>query len=204
MREALHRRIAADVRRRIASGEWPPGHQIPSRTSLAAEYGVHEQTVRLAVRLLRAEGAVEGEPRRRLFVAHPPPMRTLTNPDAPWPHGCEPLDVSGCTATADLAARLGVAPGVRLQREVLECWDPGGRSAMLVTTWWRGRRRSHVSAVVEVGTVRLNTEQAAGLGLPVDTVAYRIVRTRLDGVGRPVETADLILPMDRWELRFRM
>lgn len=47
-----HRRIAADIERRIAAGEWLPGDPIPSRAALGREYRVHEQTIRLAVILL--------------------------------------------------------------------------------------------------------------------------------------------------------
>jgi GntR family transcriptional regulator len=199
---ALHRRIAADIRRRIDAGEWLPGDRLPSRVGLGREYGVHEQTIRLAVIRLRSDGILEGEARRRLTVAYRPAMRVLADPDAPWPHGTETTDTEPQRATVELAERLGVPIGTLLQHEAVECWDPGGHSAMLVTTWWQGRQRKHESAVVEVNTVRLSSEQAHALGLTVDTVAYLLVRTRLDGVGRPVETADLILPMDRWVLRF--
>ncbi|WP_031189789.1 MULTISPECIES: GntR family transcriptional regulator [Streptomyces] len=199
---ALHRRIAADLTRRIQQREWLPGDQIPSRAALAAEYDVHEQTIRLAVTLLRKRGLLEGEQRSRLFVAHPPAMRALINPDADWPHPSETTDTAPRRATAELAARLDVPVGTRLQHETVECLDPGGRSAMLVSSWWRGRRQPHDSFVVEVGVLELSERQAHALGLTVDTLAYRLVRTRLDAAGRAVETADLVLPMDRWVLRF--
>lgn len=202
MAEARHRRIAADLVRRITRGEWPPGTQLPSRATLAGEYSVHEQTVRLAMTLLRRRGVVEGEARQRLFVAHPPAMRSMTNPDAEWPYPSEITDTRPARATAELAARLAVEFGATLQRETVECLDPGGRSAMLVTSWWRGHRVRHASAVVEVGVMPLSEPQAHALGLAVDTVAYRVVRTRLDAMGKPVETADLVLPLDRWLLRF--
>ncbi|MFF7023081.1 hypothetical protein ACFY97_19010 [Streptomyces klenkii] len=130
-------------------------------------------------------------------------MRALTDPDAEWPHAVEVLDRSPQTATPELAGRLGITVGVALQRETVECMDPGGRSAMVVTTWRRGRHREHTSVVIEVGAAEVDAQQAAALGLPVDTLAYRLMRTRLDGQGCPVETADLILPMDRWVLRLK-
>lgn len=199
---AQYRRIAADIRSRIAAGEWRPGEQLPSRRTLATAYGVHEQTLRLAVVLLRKEGILDGEPRKRLFVAHPPAVRTLINPNAPWPHGSEVVDTTPVAATPDLAARLDVPAGTRLNRESLECWDSGGRSALLITSWWRGRRQQYGGFVVEVDTVDLDAAQAAALRLPVDTVAFRVMRTRLCEEGRPVETADLVLPRDRWRLRW--
>ncbi|MFG2352554.1 GntR family transcriptional regulator [Streptomyces sp. NPDC048521] len=201
MPEARYRRIAADIRRRIAAGMWRPGEPLPSRTELAAELGVHPQTVRLAYVLLRRTGVLEGEERKAVYVAHPPAMRTLTDPDAPWPHASETTDTRPRPATAELAERLGVHPGVMLRHETVECLDPGGRSAMLVVSWWRGQRRPHASYTAEVGTVELTEEHAHALGLLVDALAFRIMRTRLDHDGRPLETADLILPMDRWLIR---
>lgn len=201
MPEARHRRIAADIRRRIADGEWRPGEALPSRAELASELGVHSQTVRLAYVLLRRTGVLEGEERKAVYVAHPPAMRTLTDPDAEWPHSSETTDTRPRAATVELAERLGVHVGATLQHETVECLDPGGRSAMLVSTWWRGRRRPHASYAAELGCMELKAEQAHALGLLVDTPAFRVVRTRFDHAGRPLETADLILPMDRWLVR---
>ncbi|QCX81301.1 DNA-binding transcriptional repressor MngR [Streptomyces sp. YIM 121038] len=201
MPEAKHRRIAADIRRRIAAGEWQPGQPLPSRSQMANEYRVHPQTVRLAYDRLRRTGVLEGEERRHVYVAHPPAMRTLTDPDAPWPYSSETTDTRPRPATEELAERLRVAPRTVLQHETVECLDPGGRSAMLVSTWWRGRRRPHAAFIAELGVATLGIEQAHALGLLVDALAYRVVRTRLDEHGAPVETADLILPMDRWTIR---
>ncbi|MFD9637384.1 GntR family transcriptional regulator [Streptomyces violascens] len=199
--EARYRRIAADIRRRIESGEWRVGDALPSRTEMAARYGVHPQTMRLAYSLLRRTGVLDGEERQRVTVAHPPAMRTLTDADADWPYGSETTDTRPRPATAELAARLGVRAGVTLQHETVECLDPGGHSAMIVSSWWRGRRRPHAGCVIELGTVPLGVVQAHALGLLVDTLAYRLVRTRLDAAGVPLETADLILPLDRWLVR---
>ncbi|TVL89715.1 GntR family transcriptional regulator [Streptomyces sp. SAJ15] len=198
---AVYRRVAADLERRITGGEWRPGEQIPSRTALADQYHVHEQTMRLAVTLLRRQGVLEGEQRRRLFVAYPPAVRALANPNAPWPFGSETSGIHSCRATTDLAARLDVPVGTILRRETQECWDPGGRSAMLITSWWRGLRRRHLRFVAEVATAGLDEAQAHALRMPQDSLVYRLTRTRLDAEGRPVETADLILPMDRWTIR---
>lgn len=201
MSEARHRQIAADIRRRIDAGEWHPGDPLPSRREMAAEYEVHPQTLRLARVLLRRAGVLEGEERKAVYVAHPPAMRTLTDADAEWPFSSETTDTSPRPATEELAERLGVRVGAVLRHEMVECLDPGGRSAMLIASWWRGQRRPHVSYTAELGVVALGVEQAHALGLLVDTPAFRVVRTRFDVQGRPLETADLILPMDRWLIR---
>ncbi|MFD6490716.1 GntR family transcriptional regulator [Streptomyces sp. NPDC060188] len=201
MAEARFRRIAATIRQRIDAGEWQPGEPLPSRAELASELGVHPQTVRLAYVLLRRTGILEGEERKAVYVAHPPAMRTLTDADAPWPFTSETTDTRPRPASVELAERLDVRPGAMLRHESLECLDPGGRSAMLVSSWWRGQRRPHASFTAELGVLELPEEQAHALGLLVDTLAFRVIRTRFDHGGRPLETADLVLPMDRWLIR---
>jgi GntR family transcriptional regulator len=201
---ARHRRIAADIERRITNGEWLPGDQLPSRAALGRDYGVHEQTIRLAMVLLQRRGVVESQgERRRVEVAHTPIVRTLSDPDAPWPHRSETLPRGTTRASDELADRLDVGTGVSLHWETEERADTAGRSSMYVTTWWRGRRRPHVSYTATVDVVLVDREQAAALRLAVDTLALRVVRTRLDGSGRAVETADLILPRDRWRVQWR-
>jgi GntR family transcriptional regulator len=201
MAEARFRRIAATIRQRIDAGEWQPGEPLPSRAELASELGVHPQTVRLAYVLLRRTGILEGEERKAVYVAHPPAMRTLTDADAPWPFTSETTDTRPRPASVELAERLDVRPGAMLRHESLECLDPGGRSAMLVSSWWRGQRRPHASFTAELGVLELPEEQAHALGLLVDALAFRVIRTRFDHAGRPLETADLVLPMDRWLIR---
>jgi GntR family transcriptional regulator len=49
-------RLAAEIRRKIESAEWPGGGQIPSVTELAATHGVSRATVVKAVRVLVDEG----------------------------------------------------------------------------------------------------------------------------------------------------
>ncbi|WP_372344778.1 GntR family transcriptional regulator [Streptomyces sp. KL116D] len=198
---ARYRRIADDIRARIAHGDWAIGQALPSRRELAAAYGVNEQTMRLAYQLLRRQGVLEGEERKQVSVAHPAAVRTLTDVDANWPFSSETTDTRPRAATEELAERLGVPARAQLQHETVECLDPGGRSAMLVSTWWRGRRRAHSSFAAELETIELTEGQAHALGLLVDSLAYRVVRTRFDAHGAPTETADLILPMDRWRIR---
>lgn len=202
---AAHRRIAADITRRIADGEWRQGDPLPSRAELGRHYRVHEQTIRLAVVLLQDRGVLESQgQRKRVEVAQAPTVRTFAYPDEPWPHGSETNSGRTMAATDDLAARLDLNPGVRLSYEVQECLDPQGRSALIITTWWRGkRRRPHASYTADVDTIPIDHDQAEALRLPVDTVALRIVRTRYDEAGHPVETSDLVLPRDRWRIRLR-
>ncbi|MGW4891438.1 GntR family transcriptional regulator [Kitasatospora sp. NPDC004240] len=66
--EALHKQVAAAMRQSIASGEWPPGTQLPTETDLAETYGVSRPTVRLAVAALRNEGQLDVKQGRGTFV----------------------------------------------------------------------------------------------------------------------------------------
>ena len=51
--------LAAILRGRIASGEYPAGRALPSETTLMQEYWLARETVRKAVRVLRDEGLVQ-------------------------------------------------------------------------------------------------------------------------------------------------
>ncbi|MFF4876333.1 GntR family transcriptional regulator [Micromonospora sp. NPDC000668] len=68
--EPHYRRIIADIRERIASGEWPPGHKLPSTKALAEMYEVGSQsTVRQAVTILIETGELYGHQGLGVFVA---------------------------------------------------------------------------------------------------------------------------------------
>ena len=56
--DALHRQVANIVREAIASGEYPPGTQLPSEDALAQRHKVSRPTIRLALNTLRAEGLI--------------------------------------------------------------------------------------------------------------------------------------------------
>jgi GntR family transcriptional regulator len=62
----LWAQVLADLRRRLASGEF--GHRIPGDAELTAQYGVSRHTVREAVRRLQAEGVVERGRGRGTFL----------------------------------------------------------------------------------------------------------------------------------------
>ena len=71
-------RIAADLRRRISSGEYGPGDQIPTLPELCAEYGnVSETTIRNALALLRNEGLIESRARAGTRVRPRPAIHRM-------------------------------------------------------------------------------------------------------------------------------
>lgn len=109
---APYQRAIAQIRQRIANGTWPPGHQIPSRHRLAIELALGDGSIRRAMTIMRRSGELEGTPRSRLYVAHPPAVRTLISPDADWPgphgdgggQGAVPRPLTSRTASASQSA----------------------------------------------------------------------------------------------------
>lgn len=65
-------RLMSEIRQRIASGEYPVGHPIPSTADLKASSGLSITSVRRAVRELQIEGVLEGHPGKRVFVKAKP------------------------------------------------------------------------------------------------------------------------------------
>jgi len=61
--------VAADLRRRIAAGEWRPGEALPTVAALAGHYGVSKATVTRTLRILADEGLVRVVPRWGTFRA---------------------------------------------------------------------------------------------------------------------------------------
>jgi GntR family transcriptional regulator len=64
----LYLHIASLMRRRLDSGEWEPGAQLPALTDLADEFGVANVTVRRAVAILESEGLIYRQQGRGTFV----------------------------------------------------------------------------------------------------------------------------------------
>jgi GntR family transcriptional regulator len=63
--------LAAILRTRIESGQYPPGSRLPTMLALEAESGLSPMTVRRAIKLLVAEGLVRTVPGRGTFVTRP-------------------------------------------------------------------------------------------------------------------------------------
>src|SRR3954447_21548574 len=83
-------RIAAQLRRRIASGELPPGGRMPSTRALVQRYGVAMATATKVLTTLRHEGLIRSVPGvGTVVVGEPPsapadrPARRRSTPNAP-------------------------------------------------------------------------------------------------------------------------
>ncbi len=68
-------RIVAYVQARVESGDWPPGHRLPSIREFGELFKCSETPVKTAERILEASGWVEGRTGVGVFVAQHPPVR---------------------------------------------------------------------------------------------------------------------------------
>ncbi|MBL7492502.1 GntR family transcriptional regulator [Frankia sp. AgB1.9] len=103
-------RIAASLREKIASGEYPPGSRLPPHRELARTYEAAQETIRRAIAQLQAEGLVETRGQHGTFVQTRHSVRriatdfyqrrpaTSTEPTSPFARSVE---ASGGHATWD-------------------------------------------------------------------------------------------------------
>lgn len=64
--------LAETLRRAIASGQYPVGSELPSTARLTTSFGVSTTVVRGAIRELRGEGLVIGQPGKAVYVRATP------------------------------------------------------------------------------------------------------------------------------------
>lgn len=67
----LHQRIQADIEAKIVSGEWPPGHRLPTELEMCAIYGCSRMTVNKVLSRLTRDGLIERRKRAGSFVLQP-------------------------------------------------------------------------------------------------------------------------------------
>lgn len=63
-----YEQVADDLRRRIASGEFPPGSKLPSRNQICEMYEVSTSVADKAMMLLKIDGLTESLPGVGVFV----------------------------------------------------------------------------------------------------------------------------------------
>lgn len=71
-------RVADALRERISSKDLPPGAQLPSFSEIQEQYGVAVTTAQRALRVLKAEGLIEGRTGRGNFVRESRQIMELT------------------------------------------------------------------------------------------------------------------------------
>lgn len=106
---ALYLQLATLFRRRIESGEWPVGRQIPTIEELMEECGVARATIRQAVGMLEAEGLVTRFRAKGTFVNKRPGEGLWCEVESDW----NGLLTSREGATIELLSNsVGEAPAI--------------------------------------------------------------------------------------------
>ncbi|GAA2216499.1 GntR family transcriptional regulator [Nonomuraea monospora] len=105
--------IAADLRRRVKQGEWPPGTALPTQTELCEEYGVARATMTAALNQLQGERLVTGVRGQGTFVLDWRPIRVslprypaILEPEGhagAWETACQQAGAAGSMVTVEVA-----------------------------------------------------------------------------------------------------
>ena len=75
-RRPMYLQITEQIRRRIATGDWPAGHELPSIRALAADTQVSVITIKRAYSDLEREGVIVTRQGKGTFVAERPDLGT--------------------------------------------------------------------------------------------------------------------------------
>lgn len=156
------RPIAADLRRRIRSGEYAVGERLPSNAALRDRFGVSGQTVQHAMNSLRSEGLVETRPGLGWFAGKPPDVVAL--PRRPRPGRRAAGDAwSGCgvekvvtevrcdVASTRIAAELRVPRGAEILVRRRTMYDGGEVVALASSFFPRSLTRGTVIEAEDTG-----------------------------------------------------
>ncbi|MEV4434380.1 GntR family transcriptional regulator [Streptomyces sp. NPDC049585] len=239
-------RVADDLRRRIAAGEWSVGERLPSRAQLAAAYGVGTNVLQKAQERLIIEGLLEGRAGSGTYVRTPRERLRMVRSrhrerrgDSPFRANMREQGRRGSweshsearvPAPEGIARRLAVEPGdpcVRTTYEFLadgqpvqlsESWEPmaitgdtpvvlpelGPMAGMGVVERMRSLGIVVETAVEVPRPGRATQAQANLLGISLGELVTQIERTYYDTDGRPVETADIVIPDVRWEIAYEI
>jgi len=228
--QAPYLRLADRLRRLIESGAWPPGHRVPSRDRLVAEYDVTPAVARRAVRLLQTEGLVrcrQGAPAHVRGPIDRAPLKRHPSPDDSLSYRA-----TSTTELADgaLAARLAIDIGDPLVRSdyqypetghparVLTSWEPmsltgtsaaalpesGPHAGLGVIARMALVDIRVVRATEDVSTRTATARESRILGLTANAAVLVVERTHFADDGRPVETANIVLPAEAWTVRYEL
>ena len=153
--------VIDELRRRIESGEYPPGSLLPSEHQLSDEFQIARPTVVRALRVLRQDGWIETQQGKGSFVRGRPALAGLESPrtgeqalnrDESREPG-DPIEAAVTAPPARVAALLGTAgKGEVVARKRVVRQD--GEASELVT-WW-------VPATVADGTDLASPEPLHG------------------------------------------
>lgn len=222
--------IKEAIRRRISSGDWPEGFQIPSEHKLLEEFSVSRMTVHRALRDLTDEGLLTRVQGLGTFVAERPPstdvveLRSIADEIAERGnvHCCRVEQLLAVAADAGLARRFNLPVGAKLYHSIVvhsesdvpvqleERWvNPAVAPDYLDQDFTRQTPgeyliRLEASPQVEhvIEAVSPTAEIARLLDIPVTEPCLRVTR-RTWVKGRVVTVAMLVHPGSRYRLGAR-
>ncbi|CAO3359470.1 histidine utilization repressor [Azospirillum melinis] len=222
--------IKEAIRRRISSGDWPEGFQIPSEHKLLEEFSVSRMTVHRALRDLTDEGLLTRVQGLGTFVAERPPstdvveLRSIADEIAERGnvHACRVEQLLAVAADAVLARRFNLPVGARLFHSIVvhsesdvpvqleERWvNPAVAPDYLAQDFTRQTPgeyliRLEASPQVEhvIEAVSPTAEIARLLDIPITEPCLRVTR-RTWVQGRVVTVAMLVHPGSRYRLGAR-
>lgn len=103
-KETLVSRVSTGLRASINTGEYAPGHRLPTETELATQYGVSRPTLRNALRQLETQGLIRTQHGVGSFVSDQPQVKA----------GLERLD-----SITDSIRAGGHTPGMEYQSRTI-------------------------------------------------------------------------------------
>ncbi len=225
---APYRRVKQHLKDGLAAGEWPPGAVMPSEAALVAQFGVSRMTVNRALRELQVEGLVVRTQGVGTFAA---PLHrvssTLTIRDLheeiearAHQHSARVQLLREESATAGLAAQLGLASGARVFHSLivhlengvpLQCEDryvnPACAPDYLEVDFTRTTPTHHLFEVTSlwraqytIEASRPTAQEAALLAIAADDPCLVVVRRTFTNEA-PITIARLVHPGSRYNLQ---
>jgi len=236
-------RVADRLRRALLDGQWAPGEQLPSANDLAERWSTTRTTVQTAIEMLRREGLVytrqgrgafvrERVPLRRIDLTHGERGATLPVVDPAIEEGLRDpvfrrIGVGPEEASADVAARLGIAQGDRVLARRFLMLDEDETPLELLASFfvhdfasatrladpeptdtYRDLREEfgiRLGSIVQDIRARVPTpDEAHHLDLGEGDAVLHILRTAYAADGSPVNVLDAVLPGNRHVIRDRI
>jgi GntR family histidine utilization transcriptional repressor len=219
--------IRAEIEGRIRSGEWPPGHRVPSEHDLMDLYGCSRMTVHKALSALAETGLIVRKRRSGSFVAMPATEETVLEihdieaeiTATGRAYGYELLGRLIRPASPEDAERLRIAPGdqvLALQARHVADRQPFAVERRLINLGavpdaraesfaeapsgsWLLRRIPWTEAEHSIRAIAAPPDIAAQLDTPRGA-ACLLVERRTWQSGVPITFVQLVYPGDRHQL----
>ena len=191
--------VIEELRRRIESGECPPGSLLPSEHQLSEEFHIARPTVVRALRVLREDGWIETQQGKGSFVRGRPALAGLESQrpgaaeldrDEAREDG-ELVDVGMAVPPARIAALLEAPPGERMLCRRRLVRQDGEVSEVI--TWWLPAELAEGTDLASADPLRggIRAHLARRKGVRIDHVVEQVTarhpvsqESKLLGVGK--------------------